>query len=116
MLLPPWCEAAASSVERLPTEESRLQFVPIADGRLIDPPAEVDDPVVPQAGEVDQAAVDVFDLDTQANDLADPTADRLQQLLDPRLAVRCVVCVAVGPHRRGELVECLGFGFELPRL
>src|SRR5919198_728721 len=55
--------SSALALQRLPSGEAGVELVPPVDARLAEPPAEVDDPALPSAAEVDQAGRGVLQLD-----------------------------------------------------
>jgi len=68
-------------VDRLAASEALFGSVPMGDGRLAQFPAEQDDLIVDLAGEIEEADVDVLDLNADGIDLVEGVADALDGFL-----------------------------------
>jgi len=80
------------------TDETGVNVVPVGDSRLIDGPAEIDDPTSAQAEKVDQSGIEILDLDIEFFDLVQSLTDRLDALSDTTFATRNFRGVTISPH------------------
>src|SRR5262245_37808413 len=90
------------SLERLTARESRVQVVPPFDAFLAAPPAQVDDLPIPFAWEVEQALIEVFDFDAEAENF-------LRQGYEGRERVRILKAPRDAAAAR-TLARAFGFG------
>ena len=60
----------------MPPRITRFHFVPVANPRFSELPAQIDFPPFPPVGEVDEPAFDIFHQDAEAFDLLKKTLER----------------------------------------